>query len=81
MSAEALEFAKNAISVGAQPTRLRVLLSKKFGTHLISKDIINLKQSLTGNVNSIKTSYFKIRFTDILDQEMTKANGRIRSTF
>ncbi|KZS03184.1 Uncharacterized protein APZ42_034156 [Daphnia magna] len=49
MVEESLEFAKQALAVGAQPTRLRGLLLKKYDFHLISRDLINLKQSLTGN--------------------------------
>jgi hypothetical protein len=50
MVEESLEFAKQALVVGAQPTRLRGLLLKKYDSHLISKDLINLKQSLTGRL-------------------------------
>lgn len=32
----------------AQPTKVRKLLQDKFGSHLISKDLINIKQTLTG---------------------------------
>jgi hypothetical protein len=49
MAPEALAFAKDTLSAGAQPTKVRKLLQDKFGTHLISKDLINLKQTLTGN--------------------------------
>jgi hypothetical protein len=50
MVEESLEFSKQALVVGAQPTRLRGLLLKKYDSHLISKDLINLKQSLTGRL-------------------------------
>jgi hypothetical protein len=50
MVEESLEFAKQALAVGAQPTRLRGLLLKQYDSHLISKDLINLKQSLTGRL-------------------------------
>jgi len=49
MAPEALAFAKDTLSAGAQPTKVRKLLQDKFGSHLISKDLINLKQTLTGN--------------------------------
>lgn len=57
MEPGALEFAKDALTVGAQPTRLRVMLSKKFGAHIIRKDLVNLKQSLTGILNKITQSF------------------------
>ncbi|KZS05470.1 Uncharacterized protein APZ42_031333, partial [Daphnia magna] len=41
-------FAKKTLAAGAQPTKVRKLLLDKFGSHLISKDIINLKHTLTG---------------------------------
>ena len=50
MAPEVLQFAKDSLSVGAQSTRLRGLLADKFETHLITKDVINLKQSLTGKL-------------------------------
>ncbi len=50
MVAESLDFAKEALAVGAQLARLRGMLLKKYDSHLISKDLINLKQSLTGNL-------------------------------
>lgn len=49
MSDEALLFAEDALNVGAQSTRLRGLLQKRYNTHLLTKDVINLKQKLTGN--------------------------------
>ncbi|KAK4006107.1 hypothetical protein OUZ56_011262 [Daphnia magna] len=48
LAPEALDFAKSTLAAGAQPTKVRKLLLDKFGSHLISKDIINLKQTLTG---------------------------------
>lgn len=51
MPSEALIFAEDSLETGAQPTKLRVMLQEKFGTHLISKDLINRKQSLTGKHN------------------------------
>nr|CAH0109598.1 unnamed protein product [Daphnia galeata] len=47
LAPEALDFAKSTLVAGAQPTKVRKLLLDKFGSHLISKDIINLKQTLT----------------------------------
>jgi hypothetical protein len=49
MAPEALQFAQDALSVGAQSTRLRCHLTKKFNTNLLTKDLINIKQSLAGN--------------------------------
>lgn len=51
MPSEALIFAKDSLETGAQPTKLRMMLQEKFDTHLISKDLINIKQSLTGKLN------------------------------
>ncbi len=51
MADEALDFAKNTLSAGAQPTMVRKILQDKFGTNLISKDLINLKQTLAGKMN------------------------------
>lgn len=48
MAPEALAFAEATLSAGAQPTKVRKLLQDKFGSHLISKDLINIKQALTG---------------------------------
>jgi hypothetical protein len=48
MPLEALNFAKDTLVSGAQTTKVRVLRQEKFGTHLISKDLLNIKQSLTG---------------------------------
>nr|CAH0102689.1 unnamed protein product [Daphnia galeata] len=38
-----------SLTAGGQPTRVRKLLQDIFGSHLISKDLINLKQTLAGN--------------------------------
>lgn len=46
LAPEALQFAKDTVTAGVQPTRVRKLLQDKFGSHLISKDLINLKQIL-----------------------------------
>ena len=51
MGPEALQFGQESLSVGAQPIRLRKFLSDKFQTHLITKNVINLKQSLACNWN------------------------------
>ncbi|XP_045027090.1 uncharacterized protein LOC116930796 [Daphnia magna] len=48
MAPEALDFAKEALSAGGQATKVRKILQDKFGTHLISKDLINIKQGLAG---------------------------------
>ncbi|KAI9555984.1 hypothetical protein GHT06_018542 [Daphnia sinensis] len=48
MAPDALEFAKDKLTAGAQPTIVRKLLQDKFGTKMISKDLINIKQTLTG---------------------------------
>lgn len=50
MPPAALEFAKDTLTAEAQPTILRKILQDKFGTNLISKDIMNLKQSLAGKL-------------------------------
>lgn len=41
MPPEALTFAKDSLASGAQPTKVRMMLQEKFGTHLISKDILH----------------------------------------
>ena len=43
MALEALQFVQESLSVCAQPTRLRKFFYEKFQTHLITKDIINMK--------------------------------------
>lgn len=48
MNPEALSFANGALSSGAQPTKICKILQDKFGSNLISKDLINKKQKLTG---------------------------------
>jgi hypothetical protein len=55
MGPEALEFAKDTLTAGAQPTILRKILQDKYGTNLLGKDITNIKQSLLGNF--IKFAY------------------------
>ena len=56
LAPEALQFAKDTLTAGGQPTRVRKLLQDKFESHLISKDLINQKQTLAG----VKTIiYFK----------------------
>ncbi|KZS05694.1 Uncharacterized protein APZ42_031049 [Daphnia magna] len=45
---EALAFAEATLSAGAQPTKVRKLLQDKYGANLISKDLVNIKQTLTG---------------------------------
>lgn len=47
MAPEAIDFAKSTLSTGGQPTKVQNLLLEKFCSHLISKDLINLKQTLT----------------------------------
>jgi hypothetical protein len=54
LAPEALDFAKSTLAAGAQPTKVRNLLLDKFGSHLISKDLINLKQTLTGKPTAKK---------------------------
>ncbi|KAK4024393.1 hypothetical protein OUZ56_009815 [Daphnia magna] len=49
LAPEALQLAKDTVTAGIQPARVRKLLQDKFGSHLISKDLINLKQTLAGN--------------------------------
>jgi hypothetical protein len=58
MADEALEFVKDTLSAGAQPTIVRKILQDKYGTNLISKDLINIKQTLAGNIPSTLTSDF-----------------------
>ncbi|KZS02819.1 Uncharacterized protein APZ42_034599 [Daphnia magna] len=48
MPPEALTFEKDSLASGAQPTKVRMMLQEMFSTHLISKDLINIKQTLTG---------------------------------
>lgn len=48
LAPEALQLAKDTVTAGVQPARVRKLLQDKFGSHLISKDLINLKQTLAG---------------------------------
>ncbi|KAK4004213.1 hypothetical protein OUZ56_005955 [Daphnia magna] len=45
---EALAFAEATLSAGTQPTKVRKLLQDKYGANLISKDLVNIKQTLTG---------------------------------
>ncbi|KZR99364.1 Uncharacterized protein APZ42_004797, partial [Daphnia magna] len=47
MPPETLTFAKDSLASGAQPMKVRMMLQEKFSTHIISKDLINIKQSLT----------------------------------
>ena len=49
MAPEVRQFANDALTAGAQSTRLRVLLSEKHNANLLTKDLINMKQSLAGN--------------------------------
>jgi hypothetical protein len=49
MASEALEFAKGTLTTGAQPAIVRKLLQDKFGTNLMGKNLINIKQTLQGN--------------------------------
>ncbi|XP_045025115.1 uncharacterized protein LOC123469833 [Daphnia magna] len=64
MTTEAFDFAKSALVAGGQPTKVRKLLLDKFGSHLISKDIINLKQTLTGKPINNEVAITKVTFTD-----------------
>ncbi|XP_032791706.1 uncharacterized protein LOC116928727 [Daphnia magna] len=48
MAPEALKFVKDTLTAGAQPAVMSKLLQDKFGTNLISKDLINIKRTLTG---------------------------------
>ncbi|EFX66348.1 hypothetical protein DAPPUDRAFT_263288 [Daphnia pulex] len=48
MASEALEFAKGTLTTGAQPAIVRKLLQDKFGTNLMGKNLINIKQTLQG---------------------------------
>ncbi|KZS08024.1 Uncharacterized protein APZ42_028143, partial [Daphnia magna] len=67
MNPEALSFANGALSVGAQPTKIRKILQDKFGSNLISKDLINMKQKLTGNLEDDWSN--AVRFLDSLQQD------------
>lgn len=62
MTPEAIDFAKSTLSTGGQPTKVRNLLLEKFCSHLISKDLINLKQTLTDEQVGMLTSG-KMSFT------------------
>lgn len=56
---EALAFAEATLSAGAQPTKVRKLLQDKYGANLISKDLVNIKQTLTGEVQNEKSCHYK----------------------
>lgn len=59
LAPEALQFAKDTVTAGVQPTRVRKLLQDKFGSHLISKDLINLKQTGRCEIIQNTINYFK----------------------
>jgi hypothetical protein len=50
MADETLEFVKDSLAPGAQPTIVKKILQDKFGTKIISKDLINIKQTLAGKI-------------------------------
>lgn len=56
---EVLAFTEATLSAGAQPTKVRKLLQDKYGANLISKDLVNIKQPLIGEVHNEKSCYYK----------------------
>jgi hypothetical protein len=54
MADEALDFAKNTLAADSQPRIVRKILQDKFSNNLISKDLINIKQTLAGKIYNPK---------------------------
>ena len=54
MADEALDFAKNTLAADSQPSIVRKILKDKFSTNLISKDLINIKETLAGKMYNPK---------------------------
>jgi hypothetical protein len=54
MADEALDFSKKTFAADSQPSIVRKILKDKFSTNLISKDLINIKETLAGQMYNPK---------------------------